>query len=77
MKAIQITFDEELLHQLDSTEEVRQRGRSFVLRQAVAEYLNRRGKQKIAEAYVRAYGEGTALGDEFLGWEEQGEWPQS
>ena len=77
MKAIQITFDEELLRQLDSTEEVRQKGRSWVLRQAVAEYLQRRREKNIAERYARAYGQGAGLGDEFSGWEEQGEWPQS
>ncbi len=77
MKAIQITFDEELLRQLDSTEEVRQKGRSWVLRQVVGEYLHRRRKKNITESYTRAYGQGAALGDEFSGWEEQGEWPQS
>ena len=77
MKAIQITFDEELLRQLDSTEEVRQKGRSWVLRQAVAEYLHRRRKNNIAERYSTAYGQEAVLGDEFSGWEEQGEWPQS
>ncbi len=77
MKAIQITFDEELLHQLDSTEEVRQKGRSWVLRRVVAEYLHRRRRRDITERYGRAYGQGAALGDEFSSWEEQGEWPRS
>ena len=40
MKAIQITFDETLLEELDATEEVRQDGRSAVFRRAIKEYLH-------------------------------------
>ncbi len=76
MKAIQITFDEALLEELDATEEVRRDGRSAVLRRAAAEYLRRRRRDEIAERYARAYGDEPGLGDEFEGWEDQGEWPK-
>ena len=77
MKAIQISFDEELLERLDSTEEARRDGRSAVLRRATAEYLKRRAREEVAARYRRAYGEGDGLGDEFEGWEDQGRWPES
>jgi metal-responsive CopG/Arc/MetJ family transcriptional regulator len=75
MKAIQITFDEDLLAELDATEEVRREGRSAVLRKAVAEYLRRRRRQVVAESYRRAYGDDRGLGEEFGRWEDQGQWP--
>jgi metal-responsive CopG/Arc/MetJ family transcriptional regulator len=77
MKAIQISFDEELLERLDSTEEARRDGRSAVLRRATAEYLQRRARKNITARYRRAYGAGEGLGDEFEGWEDQGRWPES
>lgn len=77
MKAIQVSFDEELLERLDSTEEARRDGRSAVLRRATAEYLKRRARQEVATRYRQAYGEGEGLGDEFEGWEDQGQWPES
>lgn len=75
MKAIQITFDETLLAELDATAEAKRDGRSAVLRRAAEEYLRRRRKDEIREAYAEAYGAGAGLGDEFEGWEDQGEWP--
>ena len=54
MKAVQVMFDEELLRRLDADNEVRRRGRSAVLREAVAEFLERRRQAKIAEQYRRA-----------------------
>jgi metal-responsive CopG/Arc/MetJ family transcriptional regulator len=75
MKAIQVTFDEELLERLDASEEVRRDGRSAVLRRAAAEYLSRRRRSEIAEAYQRAYGSEPGLGDEYAGWEDEGAWP--
>lgn len=77
MKAIRVTFDEALLAELDADEEVRREGRSAVLRRAVAEYLSRRRRQEIADSYARTYRSGQGLGEEFAGWEEQGEWPAS
>ena len=77
MKAIQVTFDEKLLARLDATEEARRDGRSAVLRRAAAEYLRRRRRDEIAERYQQAYGEEPGLGEEFEGWEDEGEWPKS
>lgn len=74
MKAIQVTLDEELLKRLDATEEARAEGRSAVLRRALREYLSRRRRSEIAEAYSRAYGEGGV--DELDGWESEGVWPE-
>jgi len=75
MRAIQITFDEELLARIDATEEARRDGRSAVLRQAAVEYLQRRERLRIAEAYHRAYGDTGELDQELEGWEEEGSWP--
>lgn len=68
-------MDEELLRALDATEEVRQEGRSAVLRLAVAEYLRRRRRLGIRERYRHAYGDDGGLGTDFAGWEDQGVWP--
>jgi metal-responsive CopG/Arc/MetJ family transcriptional regulator len=75
MKPVQILIDEALLAELDADDEVRREGRSAVLRQAVREYLKRRRRQAIARQYREAYADGQGLGDEFEGWEKQGEWP--
>jgi hypothetical protein len=74
MKAIQITLDEELLKRLDGTAEARAEGRSAVLRRALREYLSRRRRSEIAEAYSRAYGQGGV--DELDGWAGEGAWPE-
>jgi metal-responsive CopG/Arc/MetJ family transcriptional regulator len=75
MKAIQITVDKKLLEELDATEEARQEGRSEVFRRAAAEYLRRRRREAIAASYAEAYGRPGGLGEEFEGWERQGQWP--
>jgi hypothetical protein len=75
MKAIQVTFDEGLLKELDSTEEVRRDGRSAVLRRAVTLYLRNKRRFAVAEGYERAYGRDPGLGGEFEDWESQGQWP--
>ena len=74
MKAIQVSFDETLLEELDATEEAKRDGRSAVLRRATAEYLRRHRRDEIAESYRRAY-DSPGLGDELEGWEDQGTWP--
>lgn len=74
MKTIQITMDEELLARLDKAEEVRQLGRSAVLRRATGEYLARQRRVEIARQYRKAYGAHDALGDEFKGWEDEAAW---
>ena len=74
MKTIQIMMDEELLARLDKAEEVRQLGRSAVLRRATGEYLARQRRVEIARQYRKAYGAHDALGDEFKGWEDEAAW---
>ena len=74
MKAIQITVDEDLLAELDESDEVKRDGRSAVMRRAVAEYLQRRRRRAISDGYLRAYAESGGLGEEYAGWEKQGEW---
>ena len=55
MKPIQVTFDEGLLAALDARPEVRERGRSAVLREAAAAYLAKRRTEDIARQYEEAY----------------------
>jgi metal-responsive CopG/Arc/MetJ family transcriptional regulator len=76
VKSIRVTFDEELLTQLDASAEVRREGRSAVLRRAVADYLARQRDHEIAEAYRRGYAAIPVLDDELEGWAEQGVWPE-
>jgi len=76
MKAIQIMLDEDLLAQLDETAEVREKGRSAVLRQLTSDFLRNRRKQEIDAQYERAYeGVEDPLGKDFEGWEAEGVWP--
>lgn len=75
MKPIQVMFDEELLDRLDEDDEVKERGRSAVLREAAAEYLRRRREERIAREYREAYGDGADLDRELEGWDEEGVWP--
>ena len=74
MKAIQITFDERLLEKLDSDAEVKREGRSAVIRRAVADYLQKRRRATIAEAYQRGYGKQPPDAD-LSGWVDEGVWP--
>ena len=76
MKPIQVMFDEELLDELDADLVVREKGRSAVLRQAAAEYLEKRKREDIAAAYARAYASTGEPDDELEGWEDEGEWPK-
>jgi metal-responsive CopG/Arc/MetJ family transcriptional regulator len=73
MKAVQITLDERLLAALDADDEVKRDGRSAVLRRAAAEYLRRKRRASIADAYRRGYRGGA--GRELEGWSDEGTWP--
>ena len=75
MKAIQITMDETLLAHLDADEEVRQKGRSAVLRRLVGEFLESRREAAIDAKYRRSYAD-FGLDPEFQGWGEMGQWPE-
>jgi len=77
MKAVQILFDEALLHRLDADEEVKRLGRSAVMRRAVTDYLRRRRTKRISDAYSRAYTRKDGLGEDFAGWEHEGAWPDA
>lgn len=69
MKSVQVMFDEKLLAELDQTEEVREKGRSTVLRQLTSEFLRRSRGRQIDAQYERAYeGVTEPLGDGFEGW---------
>jgi len=69
-------FDETLLKQLDADDEVRQMGRSAVLRRAAKAYLRRARARRIDEKYRGAYAGGKPLDGEFEGWEAEGIWPE-
>jgi predicted transcriptional regulator len=73
MKAVQVTLDEKLLAQLDADPEVKRDGRSAVMRRATAEYLRRKQRASIADAYRRGYRAGT--GGELEAWADEGAWP--
>ena len=77
MKAIRVLFDEALLARLDADDEVRQDGRSAVLRRAAKEYLRRPRARKTVEAYRRAYGQRRGPDDELDGWPAEGAWPEN
>jgi len=77
MKAVQIMFEEDLLAELDETADVREKGRSAVLRKITGDFLRRLREQEIDAQYDRAYsGVKNPLGKGFEGWEEEGVWPQ-
>ena len=75
MKAIQVTFEEDLLEQLDQRPEVRERGRSAVLREAAAAYLAEKRAQEIARQYREGYTKFPQT-DEEIAWAGRGAWPE-
>lgn len=75
MKPVQVMFDEDLLRRLAESEEVRERGRSEVVRRAVEDYLRRRERDAVAEQYRTAYSTTHALDEELDGWSDEGVWP--
>jgi len=69
-------FDETLLAELDETREVREQGRSAVLRQLASDFLDQNRRRAIDAQYGRAYtGVQNPLGKDFEGWEDEGVWP--
>lgn len=76
MKTVQVMFEEVLLTELDETVEVRELGRSAVLRQLARDFLRTRRAQAIDAQYEQAYaGVDSPLGADFEGWEDEGVWP--
>ncbi len=75
MKPVQIMFDEDTLRRLAESDEVKERGRSEIVRRAVDHYLRRREQETIARTYQNAYAATNQLEDELDGWPEEGEWP--
>lgn len=75
MKAVQVLFDEELLARLSESPDVKQKGRSEIVRRAVHMYLIQQERERISEAYRNAYSGTRGLGEEFDGWTEEGQWP--
>lgn len=73
MKPIQVTIDDALLDRLDRDPEVAARGRSAVVRDAVAAYLAKRRGRAIADAYRKGYAGGSAA--DLAGWADEGAWP--
>ena len=76
MKAIQVTFDEDLLERFDELAEVRERGRSAVLREATANYLAEKAAEKMDRQYAEGYGRFPQT-DEELDWGESRVWPDN
>lgn len=68
-------MDPDLLSIFDASAEVKQRGRSAVIREAVTIWLRRRREHQIVEAYQQGYQKDGDLGEDWEDWEEQGTWP--
>jgi metal-responsive CopG/Arc/MetJ family transcriptional regulator len=61
-KAVQISLDKELLDRIDARPEVKERGRSAVIREAIGLYLRAKERQAVDDSIVRIYqGEADAL----------------
>jgi predicted transcriptional regulator len=76
MKKIRITVDDELLRQLDATEEVARDGRSALFRRAAAEYLRQRREVEIDAQYAKAYGALPPQPGEFDVGHDKRAWPE-
>lgn len=72
MKAIQITFEEDLLRDLDADERVQRIGRSALLRDLARDYLRRERERRIDEQYARAYGGDVEDDPQWAEWEDGG-----
>ena len=65
-----ITLDEGPLETLDRNEEVQRNGRSAVIRRAVTDYLRKKHREAIEEAYQRGYGK-YPVDSDLDGWADQ------
>ena len=76
MKAVQVLFNQTLLEKLDADEDVIREGRSAVLRRIVSAYVEQKHEADIDAQYRKGYADGTSLGPEFEGWEDEAAWPR-
>jgi metal-responsive CopG/Arc/MetJ family transcriptional regulator len=76
MKPVQMLIDDELLADLDADEEVRQSGRSKVMRRLIAGYLESRREAQLDAQYRQGYGDPLRVAEELEGWAEEGTWPE-
>ncbi|MCY3602679.1 MAG: ribbon-helix-helix protein, CopG family [Chloroflexi bacterium] len=74
MKAIHVTFDSELLERLDRRPEVRERGRSAILREMTAAYLTEKRSDDIAREYREGYTKSPRTDEEIQDWESIQVW---
>lgn len=75
MKPVQVLFNEDLLAELDNDDEVKSLGRSRVLRDLVASYLDERRQAILDSQYLTGYGGESQVCDELDGLYEEGVWP--
>jgi len=75
MKAIQFTLDEALLRRVDADPEVKARGRSAFLRNAINQYLGARRERSIRDTYRRGYRARPVRMGEFDTSDESLAWP--
>lgn len=68
-------LDEELLRRLSASPEVKEVGRSEVVRRALDAYLRAQRREEISRQYREAYAKTDRLNGELDGWAAEGSWP--
>jgi len=76
MKAIQISLDEGLLARIEATQEARDRGRSYFLRQAAEAYLRHLEQEEIRRGYEAGYDDPDRVAEEAAWPESEQAWPR-
>ena len=77
-KPVQISMDTDLLRRIDADPEVREKGRSAFVREAVALYLDVKERRTLEERLQRAYeGQADAMLDEVAEIVGVQEWPET
>ena len=82
MKKVSASLDEDLLRRLDDYAEAHDRGRSEVLREALAGYLRpsrkagpaRLSNEEVVRRYREGYGKFPPTEEELSGWEDEEAW---
>ena len=70
-------IDEDTLRRLSDTDEVREFGRSEVVRRALNLYLRKKEDDAIAARYRAAYMNAETMNKELSDWVAEGEWPET